>query len=562
MPSKKAAVTHVTMMLCLVMAVVTITQLQALSTWSPTGSMSTALGHSGATLLADGRVLVTGGWGSTPPGGVTPVARAELYDPRLGTWMPAAAMSTARSQHTVTLLRDGRVLVTGGMTASSILASAEIYNPALNTWSITGSMGTSRFYHTASLLPDGRVLVSGGRWGGLGSAEIYDPALGTWSSIPSMSTPRWTHTATQLQDGRVLVSGGRYDDIHTSDSVEIYDPALGTWSLTGSMTAGRAAHAATLLSDGRVLVSGGYSIQTYEYDDGSGVLVPYTESSYWQSAEIYDPIAGTWQQTGSMRAGSRYDHPSTLLSDGRVLVSGGATYSFDPILASAEIYNPANGTWSLTAAMSTPRQGFTATLLPDGQVLVSGGFSGHVEVNTNLLASAEIYSPGEPDATPPRVSCAAADGVWHNSDLTIACTASDVGSGLANSADVNFNLTTNVPVGAETANAVTNSRQVCDMAGNCKTAGPFNGNKVDKKAPTIAIASPTAGGTYGVNAKVAASYACSDGGSGMTSCTGPVANGSLINTSKGTKTFAVTAIDSVGNSATVSVTYSVVPGRK
>jgi len=181
------------------------------------------------------------------------------------------------------------------------------------------------------------------------------------------------------------------------------------------------------------------------------------------------------------------------------------------------------------------------------------------------LASAEIYSPGAPapeDATPPALSCAAADGAWHNSDVTIACTASDVGSGLANSADVNFNLTTNVPVGAETANAVTNSRQVCDMAGNCNTAGPFTGNKVDKKAPTIAIASPTVGGTYGLNAKVAASYACSDGGSGMTSCTGPVANGSLINTSKGTKTFAVTAIDSVGNSATVNVTYSVVPGRK
>ena len=74
------------------------------------------------------------------PGYSTPVAGAELYDPRLGTWTPTAAMSTARSQHAVTLLSDGRVLVSGGMTASSILASAEIYNPALGTWSMTGSM--------------------------------------------------------------------------------------------------------------------------------------------------------------------------------------------------------------------------------------------------------------------------------------------------------------------------------------------------------------------------------------------------------------------------------------
>jgi hypothetical protein len=106
-----------------------------LSTWSPTGSMSIPRGSSVATLLPDGRVLDTGGWGYSVdyPGYSTPVAGAELYDPRLGTWMPTAAMSTPRSQHAVALLRDGRVLVSGGMRASSILASAEIYNPALGT---------------------------------------------------------------------------------------------------------------------------------------------------------------------------------------------------------------------------------------------------------------------------------------------------------------------------------------------------------------------------------------------------------------------------------------------
>ena len=79
------------------------------------------------------------------------------------------------------------------------------------------------------------------------------------------------------------------------------------------------------------------------------------------------------------------------------------------------------------------------------------------------------------------------------------------------------------------------------------------------KAPTITIASPAAGATYGVNVKVAASYACSDGGAGVTSCAGPVANGSFINTSSmGTRTFAVTATDTVGNSSTRTVTYTVV----
>jgi len=202
-------------------------------------------------------------------------------------------------------------------------------------------------------------------------------------------------------------------------------------------------------------------------------------------------------------------------------------------------------------------------LLTDGRVLVSGGSDSEA-----ILASAEIYSPDAPtpdpeEAIPPQVSCAAADGAWHNSDVTIACTASDVGSGLANAADASFYLTTSVPAWTETASATTNSRQICDVVGNCSTATPITGNKVDKKAPTIAIASPMAGATYGLKAKVSASYACSDGGAGMTSCTGLVANGSFLNTSaRGTHTFAVTAIDAVGNSSTVSVTYSVVPGRK
>ena len=252
---------------------------------------------------------------------------------------------------------------------------------------------------------------------------------------PLESTPREDTRPRCCKTAGCSSAAGYYDTINATDSVEIYDPALGTWSVTGSMTADRTGHAATLLSDGRVLVSGGYSHQTYEYYDDNGFPVSYTESSSLQSAEIYDPVSGTWSPTGSMRAGSRSWHPSTLLSDGRVLVSGGgSTYGYNPVFATAEIYNPATGTWALTAAMLTPRWGLTATLLPDGRVLVSGGYAGPVPANT-ISASAEIYSPGPPppdDATPPQVSCAAADGAWHNSDVTMTCTASDLASGLAN----------------------------------------------------------------------------------------------------------------------------------
>ena len=149
----------------------------------------------------------------------------------------------------------------------------------------------------------------------------------------------------------------------------------------------------------------------------------------------------------------------------------------------------------------------------------------------------------------------------HSGNVTIACTASDPESGLANAADASFNLTTNVPIGTETANAATNSRQVCNTGGECTAAGPISGNKVDRKPPTITISSPAANATYSLNASVGASYACVDGGSGLTACQGPVANASPINTSSiGTKTFTVNSSDNVGNKSSTSITYSIGSG--
>ena len=92
------------------------------------------------------------------------------------------------------------------------------------------------------------------------------------------------------------------------------------------------------------------------------------------SAEIYDSAQGTWSLTGSMSI-SPHHHTATALSDGRVLVSGGFGQR-QCYLASAEIYDPALGTWSLTGSMSTARYSHTATVLPDGRVLVSGGHNG------------------------------------------------------------------------------------------------------------------------------------------------------------------------------------------
>jgi len=105
-------------------------------------------------------------------------------------------------------------------------------------------------------------------------------------------------------------------------------------------------------------------------------------SDFFASAEIFDPANLTWTPTGEMWSG-RYRHTSTLLTDGRVLVVGGVGDSeyvlseHDEPLAAAEIYEPATGQWSRTEdllelPMGLGRAGHTATRLLDGRVLAAG----------------------------------------------------------------------------------------------------------------------------------------------------------------------------------------------
>ena len=174
-----------------------------------------------------------------------------------------------------------------------------------------------------------------------------------------------------------------------------------------------------------------------------------------------------------------------------------------------------------------------------------------------LLGSIQIVELG--DTIPPEVQCAAPDDQWHANDVSLACTATDAGSGLANPADASFALSTSVAANDETNNAVTDSRRVCDVAGNCGMAGPIAGNKVDKKTPSISIAAP--GGIYLLGEIVAAAYACGDGGSGVASCQGPVASGAFIDTATaGSKDFLVNAADRVANHSSRSAQYEVCYG--
>jgi hypothetical protein len=192
---------------------------------------------------------------------------------------------------------------------------------------------------------------------------------------------------------------------------------------------------------------------------------------------------------------------------------------------------------------------------------------------TNLGVEATgIYGSVCFDNAPPTISCGSADGQWHANDVSIACTASDALSGLANSSDASFSLSTHVSPGTETADAQTDTRQVCDVAGNCATAGPIGGNMVDEKPPDINIAAPTAS-DYAHSATITLDYGATDGGAGLQSITATLDGSStvaghgldsgqdinlLTDVGLGQHTFTVQAIDNVGNVNTQSVTFNVV----
>jgi len=331
------------------------------NTFVATAPLGVAQSGQTATLLPDGKVLIAAG-GTT---------NAELYNPATRSFAPAAKMPLAVSDATATLLASGKVLVAGGVHGFRQVTSAELFNPATGTWAATGAMNVARSGQTATLLPDGQVLVAGGGCNGSGygcdagsfeaalsSAELYNPATGTWTKTGSMRDGRQDFTATLLKNGQVLAAGGfnNCDDDFCSDinTAELYNPATGKWTLTGSMQGAREQQSATLLPDGQVLVAGGLN-------EGGFCCSQFEYSS----AELYNPATGTWAPTASMAA-KHAGQTATLLPNGWVLVAGGGT-------AVAEIYEPGPAIWVSPGAMNTARTHQTATLLPNGRVLVAGG---------------------------------------------------------------------------------------------------------------------------------------------------------------------------------------------
>lgn len=287
-------------------------------------------------------------------------------------WSTAPSMSTARSSHTATVLKDGRVLVVGGQSSfTNSLSTAEIYDPASNTWSAGPSLPEARYGHTATRLLDGRVLVSEGeRYDAatatrvsVSSSYIFDPITKTFADVTSArSFARAGHTATLLGSGDVLLCGGQTASGGSYIGCEIYQPATNTWVIPllvdnpPKMAQARFGHTATLLPTGNVLITGGYDSTT---------------STNLDTAEIFDVSTRRGTLTTKMTA-VRGGHAAAVLPSGKILVAGGGG------TASAEVFDSASATWTAGPSLAVARRSLVPVALASGAPIFIGGGSGLV----------------------------------------------------------------------------------------------------------------------------------------------------------------------------------------
>ncbi len=258
------------------------------------------------------------------------------------------------------------------------------------TWAPTAPLNLARDLAEKTVLKDGRILVTGGAilpdFTTVDSAEIFDPDTLSFTMLSAkLSEPKWSHTGIRLADGRVLIMGGRTaQDPSTPGAkvltgADLFDPANNTFTPTGSLNVARRDPSAVLLDDGRVFVTGG------------GPEVSISTTPGLDTAEIYDPQEGAFRLLDVKMSSLRIFHAMVKLDDGRVLIAGGSEGpGFNNALRTVEIFDPATETFSVVGDMNASRLVPGAALLRDGRVLLAGSFNAFP---FSIGNEAELYDP-------------------------------------------------------------------------------------------------------------------------------------------------------------------------
>jgi hypothetical protein len=293
--------------------------------------------------------------------------------------------TVAREGADSAVLADGKLLITGGFSNSNWVGSAEVFDPTTEEFQelTSAPVVSQRTQALAATLADGEVLIAGGQgnFSGLTSAELFDPTTGSFHAIAGeLLGDRVAASAALLPNGKVLIVGGEVANSAVK-TAELFDPSTETFeALPAQMTTARAFATAAVLPGGEVLIAGGAQ--------GFG-------GSANATAERFNPATETFEALPAEMTVQRASGVSVALPDGNILLAGG-TASGNALLRNVEIFNVATQNFEgVSGEMTTPRAKFVAAALPDGRVVLADGTLfpqrlSTAEVSLPIVAAAQV----------------------------------------------------------------------------------------------------------------------------------------------------------------------------
>lgn len=321
-------------------------------------------------LLPNGKLMIWPGDGAS---GNDP----QVWDPATGTMTPIAQPGYDVFCSAHLFLPDGRLFVAGGhITNSTGLNETSIYDSLSNTWTLQPKMNLARWYPTAQMLSNGDVVVVSGdvdpTTGSNPLPQVWEAATSTWRNLTNaqLKLPNYPHMFL-APNGKVFNAGPSVETRYLDTT------GTGAWSLVANhvyTTQSRSYGAAVMYQPGKILDLGGGD--------------PPTKVAEVIDLNVASPI---WSATTLPMNYARRHPYATVLPDGKVLVTGGTMgagfNNTDPLnsVLAAELWDPANGQWTLMVSATVPRlYHSTAILLPDARVMTTGG---------NGYTQTEFFSP-------------------------------------------------------------------------------------------------------------------------------------------------------------------------
>ncbi len=332
--------------------------------WVDAGSIDNYkhISRHAATLLQDGRVLVTGGQLYVNDTLHHPSVMCFIYSPASNNWTRVSSMNYGKECQSATLLKDGKVLVIGGDDIGASINKCELYDPTSDIWYKTDSLKNARSQSSSILLPDGNVMVIGGQYFDhllynpipVNDCEIFNVATQSWKAVDTLLEPLENYPSVGIVNDS-LIYAVQFNNFYGL-SAQIYNITTDQWSLLPKAKIISSPAKAELIADSLLVVI-----------DSDG------------RCEIFNFNTWIWEIADSTDFNRKNNFHLSKLNDQYILVHSGG-------ISRTDIFDVKTRSWIKAADMPEKRNSNTSTVLKDGTILVIGG-------NDSLASMAIRYIP-------------------------------------------------------------------------------------------------------------------------------------------------------------------------